>query len=101
MSAQPFYDANNPEHVRKAELKQEDIDKDIEFVLSKDRGRRWLYNLIWHQGHIALASHVPGDVHSTAFNEGARSLGVALHEQIRIASPKMYLKMLEENHFDE
>tara|TARA_R110002096_G_scaffold58166_3_gene146824 strand:- start:1571 stop:1864 length:294 start_codon:yes stop_codon:yes gene_type:complete len=95
------YDASNPEHVRKAELKQEDEGKDIEFVLSKDRGRRWLYNLIWIDGHISSPSHVPGDVNSTAFNEGARSLGVALHEQIRVASPKMYLKMLEENHFNE
>tara|TARA_R110002020_G_scaffold352176_3_gene565304 strand:- start:84 stop:389 length:306 start_codon:yes stop_codon:yes gene_type:complete len=101
MSAQPFYDANNPEHVRKAELKQEDIDKDIEFILSKDRGRRWLYNLIWGQGHIASPSHMPGDVHGTAFNEGARSFGVAVHEEIRKASPKMYMKMLEENHFNE
>jgi hypothetical protein len=98
---QPFYDANNPEHVRKAELQQEDEDKDIEFILSKDRGRRWLYNLIWRDGHIDLSSHVPGDVNSTAFNEGARSIGVALHEQIKTASPKMYLKMLEENHFNE
>ena len=97
----PLYDANNPEHVRKAELHQEDVDKDIEFILSKERGRRWLYGLIWGQGHIDLPSHVPGDVTSTAFNEGARSLGVSLHEQVRVASPKMYMKMLEENHFNE
>ena len=96
-----LYDASNPEHVRKAELAQKDMDKDIDFILSEARGRRWLYNLIWQQGHIALASHVPGDVHSTAFNEGARSLGVALHEQVRVSSPKMYLKMLEENHFND
>ena len=42
---EPFYDANNPEHVRKAELRQEDENKDIEFIIvDKDKnkqGKTW------------------------------------------------------------
>lgn len=101
MTANKLYDANNPEHVRKAEKLQEDVDKDIEYIMAKPRGRRWLYGLIWGRGHYGLRSHVPMDSDSTAFNEGARSMGSDLHEEAKAASPKFYLKMLEENHFDE
>jgi hypothetical protein len=46
-------------------------------------------------------SFVPNSFDATAFNEGARSIGTALHEQLRSRNPVAYMKMLEENHFDE
>jgi hypothetical protein len=42
---------------------------------------------------------VPDSFSATAFNEGARSVGSRLHEQLRSTSPAAYMKMLEENHF--
>lgn len=95
------YDASDPEQIRKAELAADDQDKDIDYILARERGRRWLYNLIWEQCHHNLPSHTPGDTHSTAFNEGARSVGNTVEELIKRRSPKMYFKMLEENHFND
>ena len=95
-----LYDPNNEEHVAKAEKDQEDREKDILFVLGEPRGRRWLYDFIWSRCHLLAPSHVPGDKESTSFNEGARSVGIALHETLKDKNPKLYMKMLEENHFN-
>ncbi|WP_339927739.1 hypothetical protein [uncultured Cobetia sp.] len=95
------YDASDPEQVSLAEKDQEDREQDILFVLGQARGRRWLYEFIWGQCHKDRPSFVPGENESTAFNEGARSVGATLENIIRDRSPKMYMKMLEENHFDE
>jgi len=95
-----LYDASNPDHVKEAEKEQQDKEQDILFVLGSPRGRRWLHDFIFNQCHVMLPSHVPMDRESTAFNEGARSVGLALDENIRRRSPKLYMKMLEENHFD-
>ena len=94
------YDASNPEHVAKAERESEDEAKDLDFIVSQPRGRRWLYRLIFSAGHMARPSYVPSSFDATAFNEGARSIGSSIHEELRSANPSAYLKMLEENHFD-
>ena len=94
-------DSTDPGQIQKAVDQEEDRKHDIEHILSSERGRRWFYEIAYSRCHVSASSHVPNCTDSTAFNEGARSLGVALHEEIRIASPKMYLKMLEENHFNE
>ena len=49
---------------------------------------------------MSSQSYVPNSFDATAFNEGARSIGRVIHEQLRANNPKAYLKMLEENHFD-
>lgn len=95
------YDASNPEHVAEAKKDMEDRDKDILFVLGEQRGRRWLYDHIFSKCHVLSISHVPIDRDSTAFNEGARSVGLALDDTLRQRSPKLYMKMLEENHFND
>tara|TARA_R110002073_G_scaffold279322_1_gene443507 strand:- start:548 stop:718 length:171 start_codon:yes stop_codon:yes gene_type:complete len=51
--------------------------------------------------HINSPSFVPDSPNATAFNEGARSVGTTLHEHLRGQNPTAYMKMLEENHFDE
>jgi len=96
-----LYDASDPAHVKEAEKEEDDREQDILFVLGQPRGRRWLYEFIWRRCHLLAPSQVPGDRESTSFNEGARSVGIALHEQLRERSPKLYMKMLEENHFNE
>ncbi len=94
------YDASDPEQVAKAQRDDDDLQKDIDFIMSAPRGRRWLYKLIFDHSHINSPSFVPESYSSTAFNEGARSVGTTLHEQLRGHNPVAYMKMLEENHFD-
>jgi hypothetical protein len=55
---------------------------------------------MFSSSHLTSPSFVPGSFDSTAFNEGARSVGSQLHEQLRSQNPAAYMKMLEENHFD-
>jgi len=94
------YDASDEEQVAAAEKDMADRDKDLVFIMAQSRGRRWMYDLIWNKCHKDQISHCPTDKESTAFNEGARSVGSALESIIRSETPKMYMKMLEENHFD-
>jgi len=95
------YNASDPQQVADAEAHQKDMAQDIEYIISQPRGRRWIYNVIWDTCHIDLPSHVPGNPESTAFNEGVRSLGNNLLSAVKGHSPVAYMKMLEENHFDE
>jgi|TARA_R110000824_G_scaffold214694_4_gene400900 hypothetical protein len=96
-----IYDASDPEHIAKALAYQEDAGKDLDSIVAHPRGRRWCYNLMFTAGHLMSPSFVPGSFDSTAFNEGARSVGNQLHEQLRSQHSAAYMKMLEENHFDE
>lgn len=96
-----LYDASDEEQVKAAQKVQDDEAKDIDFLLGKPRGRRWLYRLAHEDCHVDRPSLVPGDPESTAFNEGARSIGLAILEDIRMRSPNAYMKMLEENAFNE
>ena len=95
------YDASNPDHVAKAEKDEADRGKDLDFVLSQPRGRRFLYELIHDVCHVDRPSHVPNDSDATAFNEGARAVGLALRERIRGQAKAKFLLMLNENHFEE
>lgn len=94
------YDASNPEDVARAKKNEADAEKDIDFIASQPRGRRWLYRLIFEAGHMSSQSYVPASFDATAFNEGARSIGRVIHENLRANNPKAYMQMLEENHFD-
>ena len=82
---------------RKAEADQK---KDWDYVLKEPRGRRWLHDLIFGTCHANSISHVPASSDNTAFNEGARSVGLTLLETVRREAPAKYLQMMEENHFD-
>jgi hypothetical protein len=95
-----LYDASDPTQVAIAEKDMADRDRDIVFIMEQPRGRRWIYDLIWGKCHKDNISHVPNDRESTSFNEGARSVGSALEIVLREETPKMYMKMLKENHFD-
>ena len=95
------YDASDPAQVAKAEKAEADRQRDLDYILKEPRGRRFLYELIYGTCHVGRLSHIPGDSDSTAFNEGARSVGEALLEQIRTQAKAQFMLMLEENHFGE
>lgn len=94
------YDASDPVQVAKAQKHEEDLAKDLDYILKEPRGRRFLYGLIFDTCHVNRLSHIPGDSDSTSFNEGARSVGEALLEQLRTQAKAKYILMLQENHFD-
>lgn len=100
MSMHIVKDSSSPGDIQKADDQEKDRERDLEFILSKPRGRRWVHDIIYSTSHVDLNSHIPGCSDSTAFNEGARSIGAKILEDIRAAHPEHYLKMLEENHFD-
>lgn len=76
---------------------EKDRERDLAFLMGAPRGRRWMHELIFTKCHVGHISHVPRDTHSTAFNEGARSIGEALLEEIRSKHHALYIKMLEEH----
>jgi len=93
-------DSTDPVQIQKAEDQQADLERDLEWVLSSMRGRRWIYSVAYGKCHVSGGSHVMGESDSTAYNEGARSIGEDILEDIRVNHQKPFLKMLEENHFD-
>lgn len=87
--------------IQKAEDWQEDRERDLDYILKHERGRRWLYTLIFDTCHINLRSHVPGDPESTAFNEGARMIGQDIINKIKDRDMSAYLTMVKEGEADE
>jgi len=96
-AGQEGFDASDQSAVNKAVKDDEDRMADLDYVLKEPRGRRFLWYMIHDVCHKDSISHVPGDVHTTAFNEGSRSVGEALESLIRIRRPGKYLQMMEEN----
>ena len=94
-------DSSDEAQVKKAEANEEDENRDLDYILKEPRGRRWLYQLIHGTCHVEFRSHVPGDHDSTSFNEGARSVGQTVLDQIKSHSSQHYMLMLAENHFEE
>lgn len=90
-------DSSDEAQLKQAMDGEKDAARDLDFILSQPRGRRWLYGLIFNTCHVHHGSHVPSDTHSTAFNEGARSVGTALLEEIRSNHHSALITMLEEN----
>ena len=91
------YDASNPDDVRRAKEEESDRERDLAWIMSKPRGRRWLYTMIFDRCHARNISHVAGDAMSTAFNEGARAIGVSLEQDMMDTDIKLYMTMLLEN----
>ena len=93
-------DTSNEAEVKKAERDFEDREKDLLWILSSPRGRRWLHTLIFETCHADRQSLVFGDNQTTAFNEGGRAVGLALKEEIRARAFDKFLMMLKENQDD-
>jgi len=100
MNMHVITDSTDKGQIDKAEDQERDRERDLEWVLSSMRGRRWMYELIYAKSHVNGGSFVMSESDSTAYNEGGRAIGNAVLEDIRMKHPKMFLKMHEENHFD-
>jgi|TARA_R110000803_G_scaffold196676_2_gene259982 hypothetical protein len=100
MSMHVITNSSDKGQIDKAEDQELDRERDLEWILSSMRGRRWMYEIIHTKAHVRSGSHVAGCSDSTAYNEGGRSIGEAILEDIRMKHPKQFLKMYEENHFD-
>lgn len=97
MVRKTVYDSSDEEQVRAAEKDAEDREKDLHYIMKEPRGRRWIYDLIYDACHADRVSHVPGSSDDTAFNEGARAVGLRLLEDVRTNNFGLYIKMMEEN----
>lgn len=79
---------------RKAKATQEQTD--IQRVCADPAGRRVLARILAMTGR-ELSSFSPGDPLATAFREGQRSIGIALHAQIINAGDHLPREILAEN----
>lgn len=95
MTKRKTYLAEDEDQVNKAQEADADRENDIIKLMELQRGRRWIYNLIYETCHAGASSHVPGDSDSTAFNEGARAVALTVETDAR-RSPN-FIKMLQEN----
>ena len=66
MSNFVVHDSSDEQQVKKAQALQEDKDKDLMFVLKEERGRRFLYEIIFNDCHMMANSHVPASSDSSA-----------------------------------
>lgn len=94
-------DSNNVEQLRKVEDFNQTLDEGLKRIMNDEGARNWLYDRITMHAHPDMTSHVPGCSDSTAFNEGARSVGSALLDEIKTQFPNQYLAMLKANLFDQ
>lgn len=68
---------------------------DLKSVLSTPAGRRFVWRQLAEAG-VFRTSFVPLASDSTAYNEGRRSLGIALLAEITTETPHSYLLMQQE-----
>ena len=95
------YDASDVTHIKRAEAEEAREARDFDTLLGWKPFRQWLYKHIYETCHVRRLSFAPGAEDASHFNEGARAVGEALLEKVRQTSPKAYIAMHEEHHFDE
>lgn len=69
---------------------------DLTWIMSDARGRRWVWSLLQASG-VYRISYRGGDSHATAFNEGARNLGLLTLAALHAHCPALYSSMAAEN----
>jgi hypothetical protein len=92
-------DASDPGQINAAEDYAKDKARDLEFILNRPRGRRFLWGIINDICHHDAVTLSPAalDTNAMLFNEGARQVGVRLRTEAQERFPALYLKMIEEN----
>lgn len=80
---------------READVKRQ-ADDDLLAALSVPSGRRLLWRLLDRGAEVYGQSFVPGDPLATAFQEGRRSVGLALMRELQRLSPEKYCEMVSE-----
>lgn len=73
---------------------------DMRQSLMRPECRRVIYRVL-EESKIFAASFVPGHADITAFNEGARSIGMFIMRLAELAEPGICLKMARENDSDK
>jgi hypothetical protein len=96
--------AADQRQVRKAKQKErlahERELKDLRDVCATRQGRRFVWKQLVRAGCFHQ-SFVPGAADATAFNEGRRSLGLALMAHIHELDAALYIRMANEARDDE
>lgn len=79
--------------IKKAKLRDERKDHNLEVVASTYEGREWIWDLLEECG--IYASSFRGD-NQTEFREGKRAIGLSLLVKLNNADPNLYMKMQQE-----
>lgn len=77
---------------RQAELLRRDA---IVASMSTSNGRAWLWDVL-ASAHCFHTTHVAGDALASAFQEGRRSLGLAVLSDIMAHCPDLYIQAMRE-----
>lgn len=88
-------DSDSPTPNGNDQRKRDQELEDIKWLVGHEAGRRIAARLIAEAGVYKTTFHTSGSV--MAFNEGKRSLGLFLLDELLTASPNSYLKILKEN----
>ncbi len=93
------YNANDEKQVRKAKKEAQFNDAlkldVVRNVMQTAAGRRWLYGIL-DMCYIYGNPFAPGQGDVTAFNLGQANIGKILLVDIQMATPDLYLTMIQE-----
>jgi hypothetical protein len=93
------YDSSDPEQVKKQRKELAGDDKiaqeDLKALLNSVAFRRFVWRYLGICRFMAL-SYAGDSIAATNFNEGMRSVGNTLFDDIRRANPKAFIEMMEE-----
>lgn len=79
------------------EIERIKLDKDaLDWVMSTPQGRRFMWNTL-ASCRVYSTTFAGEATHSTAYNEGARSVGLQLLSAITQQVPRFYSAMISEN----
>lgn len=88
---------------RREKSKESQADKDLQWLLSEERGRRFLWGLfdaarcnVFGSSFAATQTDGAYDPGSTAFNEGRRSIGIDYLLDAQRVAPTEYARMVAE-----
>lgn len=88
-------DGKDKSLAEKRKLQREQDDQDLRVVMSTPGGRRFVRRVLALCGTYRL-SFAGEQTHSTAFNEGKRSIGNQLLAEVEAVSPDGFIDMLRE-----
>jgi len=88
-------DSSNKESEEKRKQRRSRELGDIKKILDIPEGRRFIWRM-WGMTGCFKASFTPKDTNYTMFREGQRDIGMALLQDVNLASPYAYAKMKQE-----
>lgn len=75
-------------------LAAQQLEDDTRWLMDDPRGRRLVWRWLAEAG--LFRTSYTGEAQSTAYNEGIRSRGLAMHAQVMQHAPERFLQMLAE-----